>query len=378
MNVLYILSINNLDGATLSALSIIKGLIKGGHKVVAFLPKWGRGPLLDVLDSLGVKYYRDEFYFKSYPPYKSIKSIFKFPLSIIKREYKNRRARNNIVEIISKENIDIIHTNVGPVHIGYEAAKKAKIPHIWHIREYGDLDFNIHQFPSKSFFRNRLRDSYVITITRALFDYNQLDKSNGAYVIYNGVKSIEEAFFDSCKKKYFLCASRVSQEKGFDQILRVFARFLEEKSDYKLIILGSGSPAYIEKMKKYCRELGIENSVCFEGFKTNVLDYMRYVKALLVASPSEGFGRMTAEASFAGCIVIGKNTAGTKEVLDITGGYRFISDDEFLDCMHKVDKLSDEEYKKKALFSQKAALSYFSEEQYVKNVLNVYEIALHS
>ena len=38
--------------------------------------------------------------------------------------------------------------------------------------------------------------------------------------------------------------------------------------------------------------------------------------ALVVSSPSEGFGFITVEAMLNGCLVIGRNTAGTKEQFD--------------------------------------------------------------
>lgn len=49
----------------------------------------------------------------------------------------------------------------------------------------------------------------------------------------------------------------------------------------------------------------------YEGATMSFL-LLKYASALLVASPSEGLGRMTAEAAFAGCMVIGYNAAGTK------------------------------------------------------------------
>ena len=57
---------------------------------------------------------------------------------------------------------------------------------------------------------------------------------------------------------------------------------------------------------------------------------MQKATAQIVASRFEGFGFITAEAMFNKCLVIGRNTAGTKEQFDngvhITGnesGYRF-------------------------------------------------------
>lgn len=97
----------------------------------------------------------------------------------------------------------------------------------------------------------------------------------------------------------------------------------------------------------------------FEGFQTNVKSYMTKAKTLIVASPAEGFGRMTAEACFDGCLVIGKNSCGTKEILEQTGGFLYNTQQELIAKMENVASISDEEYKEKALQAQKKPKSCF-------------------
>ena len=147
--------------------------------------------------------------------------------------------------------MDLIHTNIGPINIGYKASRSLNIPHVWHIREYGDKDFNLFPFPSKRYFRNTLRKSYVVCITKDLLQYNQLDHYDKARVIYNGVRSEKEKDY-SYKSNYFLCASRISPEQGFDQILRVFSVFCKSHKDVKLVILGFGEADYVDFLKQKC------------------------------------------------------------------------------------------------------------------------------
>ena len=51
----------------------------------------------------------------------------------------NYRATKKVINYIQEVKPNIIHSNVGPIDIGYKAAKKLRIPHVWHIREYQDL-----------------------------------------------------------------------------------------------------------------------------------------------------------------------------------------------------------------------------------------------
>lgn len=371
MKLLYVISTTHLDGATLSFLSLIKGMREKGAQLIIVIPD-SRNELLGILDNLKLKYYKIPFTYRSYPNIDGISSFFKFGYRLIKRVYVNIKAKNRLVKIMRLEKPNIVHTNVGPLHIGYEACLKTKIPHVWHIREYGDLDFKIYEFPSKHAFHRRLKNSYVITITKALLEYNHLKESYKHRVIYNGVRRKTETSFSNRKEKFFLCASRVSKEKGHERIIKIFSIFYQSHPDYKLVILGNGDINFIKELKQQSKILGCGDAVEFMGFQQNVSDYMYKAKALLVASPAEGFGRMTAEAAFNGCIVIGMNTGGTKEILNIIGGYSYINDQEMLNAMKEVVLLTEEKYKEIALRSQKNAQEFFSEESYIDKIYNFY------
>lgn len=370
MTILYVISGSVMGGATHSVLSLIAEMKKRGNRVVVASPDMNDF-LREKLDLLRVRWYIAPICFKSYP--RKNRNIAKWLYALIKMVYTDALAVRFIRKIIEIEHIDLVHTNVGPVTCGYEACRKLGIPHVWHIREYGDLDFEVRMFPSKAAFKRSLSNSFVISITKDLLRYNQLEESPTTAVIYNGVRKRAEIRFENPRDHYFLCASRVSPEKGFDQIIRVFAKMNKLFPDFHLIILGLGDKKYKEMLIDSVISLNIQHNVRFEGYKENVTDYMAKATALLVASPHEGFGRMTAEAAFAGCLVIGKNTAGTKEVMDIIGGYPFLTDEEMLNAMVSVINLSSMDYKSKALDAQKKAIHYFSEEMYVERVCNMYD-----
>lgn len=372
MNILYILSTTEMDGSVQSALTLIEEMRKRSYGVVILCP-FLTDSFRRLLEHLEVKYYVARFCLNAYPKY--YHGIIDWLWQFSKIRVIEVLSVFAITKIIKSEHINIVHTNVGPITCGYKAASRMRIPHIWHIREYGDRDFNIKMFPSKEYFRKKLQRSNVITITKDLLFYNHLETSPKAKVIYNGVRRVDEKYFDGNKERFFLCASRVSPEKGFDQIIRVFALFVKSNPEYKLVILGKCNSEYLRALQIKANELGVTHAIDFLGFKENVSDYMYTAKALLVASLSEGFGRMTAEAAFAGCLVIGKDTAGTKEILDITGGYPFISDDDMLNAMKDVSMLSNDSYREKALYAQQKALQYFSKENYVNQVIEFYKSA---
>ena len=371
MKILFIIPTTKMDGSIISFLTLIKGLVAKGTQVAIVVPKSKQDDdFIHTIGELNIKCYRTTVRILAYP--QKLKGR-QFVYELLSRIFYNYLALIQILRVIKKEKPDIVHTNVGPVQCGYYAARIARIPHVWHIREYGDLDFGMKAFPSKSSFIKKLKKSFPICISKDLLSYNCLKDDANASVVYNGVHSKFDVRSFYPKEKYFLTSSRISSEKGFEQIIRVFARFVRERNDFSLKILGKGDPAYVNKTKAMCQRLNIMEKVLFVGYTNEVFQYMEKATALLVASKSEGFGRMTAEAAFAGCLVIGKNTAGTKEVMDITGGFRFMNDEEMLLAMKDVSYLSENEYRIRVSRAQHQAVAFFSNEEYINNILDVYD-----
>lgn len=108
---------------------------------------------------------------------------------------------------------------------GHFAAKQNKIPHVWHVREYGDLDFNLYPIPTKKTFQKALRNDTAIFITKDLAKYNHAEESNQTHIVYNGVRRHDDVSFIEKKEPYFLCASRVSPEKGHLEVCHAFSEF---------------------------------------------------------------------------------------------------------------------------------------------------------
>lgn len=364
-----------MTGATLSLLSLIEGVIKYGYEPIVIIPKKDNY-LENLLHLKHIKYYIVPLIQFSYPIAYSMKQKFFYPALWIKKFTTYLKNIKIVKHIAVKENVSLIHTNVGPVREGHIVAKQLNIPHIWHIREYADKDFNIKYFPCKKYFKNSLLKDYVITISKDLLDYNGLGSYEKAKVIYNGVRKQSEISYKPNKQNYFLCASRVSKEKGIHEVIEAFAKFHLFHPDYKLIILGEGHPTYLNSLRNIVNQNSLENYVIFEGFQSNVTKYMEDAKALIVASYAEGFGRMTAEAMFAGCLVIGRNTGGTKEIINTTGGLLFNDLNQLENCMLKVATMDPQTYNDHVMLAQTKCIKYFSEENYISRIVGVYKLAV--
>lgn len=374
MRIIYIIHSTIMGGATISFFNMIVPLMDKG--VIPYIIVPYDEPIDKDFNRLV-----SEKYIKVYKCTLSqsvlIKSgILKYMIQLLKLPifmYRKMKSFIEILILVKKIKPDIIHTNTGVIHEGFAVAKFYGIPHVWHLREYQNLDFNMQILSSFSAFCNKLRQSYVISITNDILNHFGLVGSPHATTIYNGIFSRNEVQPIDAKENYFLCASRLSPEKGFNDIIKAFSEFLKKYKKYKLCIAGFGEKKYVEKLKLLTEEYGCSDKVEFIGFIQDVKPMMRKAKALLVASNFEGFGRMTAEAAFCGCIVIGRNTGGTKEILDYTGGMQFTNNEDFINKMEMVAKMEKEEYEEFVVEAQQKAVERYSIESNVEGIHLLYK-----
>lgn len=315
MKILYIASNPDWGGATVALYNLIKQIYKE-HEINVVLPN-GHGRLCDELDSLGVRYYVINYKLNIYC---KSKNIFKSIYMLFNILYTNSIAKKKIRKLILNIKPDIVHCNVGPIDVSLDSCLKSGIPHVWHIREYQDLDFNMTYIPTKSYFLKRIHTigNYNIAITKDIFSYWKLRKGIDR-VIYDPVMDIPPSLPSNMKKNnYFLFVGRIEKAKGVYDVLKGFSQFCQLESGYKLKIAGGYNPksAYYKKCLLFIRKHRLETLVEFLGHRDDIYALMQEAKAQIVASRFEGFGFITAEAMFNKCLIIGKNTAGTKEQMD--------------------------------------------------------------
>lgn len=377
MKVLYILHATSMSGATISFINMISGLKNMGVDIYITVPA------------------KDLVFYKRLQGIVSQIYVVPIAASVLQRaegEINNRflafiincirlflavvrkiRSLIYLFVVVNKVNPDIIHTNTGIIHEGYRISKMFSKPHVWHLREFQDKDFHWQILPTKKVFIHRLKQSYVISITNEIHKSFELDVNSKHHVIYNGIFSLDSCVITMPKKKYFLCASRISPEKGLKDVILSYSEFHKNIPEYDLIILGDGNEDYVSELKQIVINSQCSDHVHFMGHIDDIKPYMKEALALIVASYNEGFGRMTAEACFLGTLVIGRDSGGTKEILDYTGGLKFNSSEELLEMMFAAASMDISEYKKMVEYSQDKARAMYSVENNISSVYNFYK-----
>lgn len=111
-----------------------------------------------------------------------------------------------------------------------------------------------------------------------------------------------------------LCICRLSEVKGISYLLDAFALLLKKKPDAILRIIGDGPLR--EALERQCQTLQIENNVIFEGFQTQVEQYLYNANVLALSSMFEGTPNTLIEAISFGLPVVSFNCSyGPSEIV---------------------------------------------------------------
>lgn len=383
MNVLYILhSSDALDGASKSFLSLLKGLMDKGIHPMVVLPE--KGEINRVLQDMGVPCLVLTYRPQAYPRSQTFTQRLLFLPRLLARIYVNYKASKQLARFMQGKNISLVHTNVGVVNIGFKAAQKLGIPHIYHIREYGDLDFGIHYFPQKETFRKQFSSagSYSICITRAIQQYLGLEGLTSSRVIYDGLLSSESVILPKEEDKYFLFAGRIEPAKGLDILLQAY--HLCRQNGHELPPLWVAGRVGQVFFNNYIHDLieryQLTDTVRFLGERKDITALMAQARALIVPSRSEGFGLCMPEAMNQHCLAIAFDSAGSKEQLDngkqLTGeeiALRFKSVEQLADLLDMVSRTDPIEFKEMKDRAYRAVQTLYTSEVYVNNVFHFYQ-----
>lgn len=372
-------------GSDVALLKLLRNLDRTIINPLVVLTSFVNRGLPEKLGDLGVEYKKLKYDKDTWPKIEGFYDSIRYPYYLFRRIFFNKIAVRKLIKIALKFKADIIHTNTGVFQIGYDACKKINIQHVWHIREFQDLDFNIKPLFSREKFLKKMNDScnYNIAITNCIMDHFNL--GNNSRRIYDGVAPFKSTKFFKKKDDYFLYVGALTENKGINELIDVFIEFSSKHLEYKLLIAGIGLENYVNKLKSKVKRYNLINRIIFLGERNDVNLLMQKATALIVPSKNEAFGLITAEAMFNGCLVIGKNTAGTKEQFDngkrrhnMDIGLSYIINQELIHTLETVIANGIEFYYPLIEKAQETSSTLYSEEKNAREISILYEELLNS
>lgn len=176
-----------------------------------------------------------------------------------------------------------------------------------------------------NFIRNyvyRLADA-VTVLTQTDFDYigSRLPQK---IVMPNPLAFQCVTEYRNNRRKNILAAGRLDiwKVKGFDLLIKAWAKIASEHPDWVLEIAGDGKESSLRELQKIANDNHVASHVHFLGFRKNLDSVMRESSIFVLSSLKEGFGMVLIEAMSQGCACISFDDGGRQSeiILDETQG----------------------------------------------------------
>ncbi|WP_223608964.1 glycosyltransferase [Chryseobacterium sp. OSA05B] len=111
----------------------------------------------------------------------------------------------------------------------------------------------------------------------------------------------------------FITIGTVYPQKGYDRLLDVHKKLINEGLKHQIIIIGDGFE--FEKTQSQLNELGLQESVKMLGFRSNPYPYLKKADFYVMSSRHEGFPTIIAEALILNKPVVSTDVSGIKDLL---------------------------------------------------------------
>jgi glycosyltransferase involved in cell wall biosynthesis len=365
----------SLYGASQSLLTLLEGITENRFaELLVLLPH--KGKIEDVFILKGINYKVIDF--PRCFTWNHSKSFFQKLNNIIGYNRKVRSILPHLVNIVDQYKPDMIYSNTSIISIGAVLAKKMRLPHVWHIREFGDLDYNFEYLPTRKYVIKQMRNSaHTIFVSKSLQEHWLGLNTSSSSVIYNGLVNASILYpaksFPVNGFRFGILGALVPG-KGQDIAIKAIASLSKKYPSVSLYLYGNiVDKDYYKMLTQLISELNCGKNVVFVNFEENQDLIYSNLDVLLNCSVMEGFGRTIIEAMSRDIPVIANASGGPLEIIcDKKNGLLFNHTAESLiTCMETLmnnEKLYNEVSKN----GKQESLNY-SITSYVSNVCNVFK-----
>lgn len=152
--------------------------------------------------------------------------------------------------------------------------------------------------------KNNFEKNKIVRIYNPLDTNEILDKSELEIKNYSFDKNVET----------FVSVGTVFPQKGFDRLLKVHKKLLDEGFLHKILIIGDGYD--FENIKNLQKELGVTETSTLFGFTENPYPYVKNANFYILSSRYEGFPTVLFEAITLKKKIIATDVSGVNEMLE--------------------------------------------------------------
>jgi glycosyltransferase involved in cell wall biosynthesis len=354
-------------GAETVFLELLKGLDKEAYSPHVLLK--GKGWLYDEVVKLGIR-----------PEIVEMKGSF------------NVRYLLSIMNTIKRNKINLVHSHLFGSNVYCSLAGMiCRVPVISTFHGTVDGNLNGHMLGLKFrlintgssrivFVSNYLKEYYwshtPVSRKKSLTIYNGIDCDRFS-VPKNRQLRRELGYSD----EDFLIGSigNIRPAKGYGVLLKAAAIVIKRFPQCKFVVAGEGHGDLFQELLELRKNLGLERSVRFLGFRPDVENLLACLDLFVVPSTTEGFSISTIEAMAAGLAVVVTNSGGPGEIVThLKDG--ILVDENSPEAIAEAIRLclSDQQLRETlSSNSRKTVQGRFDMRTMIKRYLDLYDACLH-
>jgi glycosyltransferase involved in cell wall biosynthesis len=262
--ILILHSSNDLYGASKIFIQTCDLLHNANYEIHVMLPS--KGPLDELIDkNILINYHNLGVLRKKYLN----------PLGLFNRFIINIKAISFLSDYVKKNKINLVYTNTSTIISAAVAAKKNKIPSLFHVHEIPISNKIYEIFIGKII--NRY-SSKVLTVSESVkkhwLKYIEVKKIERIYngIIFSKTDSLVERERDQ-DDFVITSVARIIPYKGHSYLIDIANELIKKSTKFKFLILGDTLSSYVsyeKSMKQKVKDLGLENQIKFLGFREDV------------------------------------------------------------------------------------------------------------
>ena len=267
--ILILHSSNDLYGASKIFIQTCDLLHNANYEIHVMLPS--KGPLDELIDkNILINYHNLGVLRKKYLN----------PLGLFNRFIINIKAISFLSDYVKKNKINLVYTNTSTIISAAVAAKKNKIPSLFHVHEI-PISYKIYEI-----FIGKIINRYsskVLTVSNSVkkhwLKYIEVKKIERIYngIIFSKTDSLVERERDQ-DDFVITSVARIIPYKGHGYLIDIANELIEKSKKFKFLIVGDTLPSYSyyeKNLKQKVKKLGLENHIKFLGFREDVSSILK-------------------------------------------------------------------------------------------------------
>lgn len=282
-------------------------------------------------------------------------------VAIIREGWKSIKVlycrRSVIREVVRTSDADII---ISTRYLFHKILRRNKKPGVITIAQEHN-----HHNGDENYIKRMVRAvrgiDYFMPVSRELTDFYQMrcKKTNCVYIPHS--LDFLPQQISSLSEPNLIAVGRFSQEKGFEELIRIFARIVENKPEWKLHLVGDGEERV--NIEKRIVDEGVSEHVVLHGYqgKDYISELLTKSSIYLMTSYTESFGIVLIEAQSFGipCIAFDSARGALEIIEDGKSGYLISDRDEKMMQEKTIELIENLDLRKKmGSNGRKNALQY--------------------